>query len=124
METKAISVNQIAEMIKLDFLYELGKEIIGQSGIELLPDIPDNEQHNKVIIQFAAAKALDTLGIPANAFDHIFKKKAIETLEKNMLRDLRDLNNEAAKEAMIEGDIDTMMKHLLNVSSLTDVLEK
>ena len=124
METKAISVNEIAEMIKLDFLYELGKEIIGQSDIELLPDIPDNKQRNRVIIQFAAAKALDTLGIPANAFDYIFKKKAIETLEKNMLRDLRELNNEAAKEAMLEGDIDTMMKHLLNVSSLTDVLEK
>ena len=123
MATTAISVNQIADMIKLDFLYELGKQVIKEIGVDLLPDTPANEQFNMHLTRFAACTTLDQLGIPSNAFDHIFKKKAIETLENMMLTDLRDLNKEAAKEAMLEGDINGMMARLMNVHSLSEVLE-
>ena len=40
-----------------------------------------------------------------------------------MLSDLIDLNKEAAKEAMIDGDIDKMMVRLTNVRTLTENLE-
>ena len=123
METKTITVDPIADMIKLDFLYELGKQVIKEIGVDLLPDTPANEQFNMHLTRFAACTTLDQLGIPSNAFDHIFKKKAIETLENMMLTDLRDLNKEAAKEAMLEGDINGMMARLMNVHSLSEVLE-
>ena len=123
METKTITVDQSADMIKLDFLYELGKQVIKEIGVDLLPDTPANEQFNMHLTRFAACTTLDQLGIPSNVFDHIFKKKAIETLENMMLTDLRDLNKEAAKEAMLEGDINRMMARLMNVRSLSEVLE-
>lgn len=123
MATKTISVDQIAIMIKIDFLYEFGKMVINEIGVELLPDTPDNEKLNRHLVRSAAAFALDHLGIPVNAFDHIFKKKAFEVLENMMLSDLRELNKEAAKEAMIEGDVEGMMARLMNVHSLTEVLE-
>ena len=119
----AVSVNQIVDMIKMDFLYEFGKQIIDQIGAELLPDTPENEQANKYLTGFAAAATLDKLGIPTDAFDHLFKNKAIEALEDMMLSDLIDLNKEAAKEAMINGDIDEMMVRLTNVRTLTENLE-
>ena len=122
METKTITVDQIADMIKLDFLYELGKQVIKEIGVDLLPDTPANEQVNMHLTRFAACTTLDQLGIPSNAFDHIFKKKAIETLENMMLTDLRDLNKEAAKESMLEEDINGMMARLMNVRSLSEVL--
>lgn len=123
MATKTITVDQIAGMIKMDFLYELGKQVIKEIGVELLPDTPANEQHNMHLTRFAAAAALDRVGIPACAFDHIFKQKAFETLENMMLTDLRNLNKEAAKEAMLDGDIEGMMARLMNVHSLTEVIE-
>ena len=123
METKNITVDQIADMIKLDFLYELGKQVIKEIDVDLLPDTPANEQFNMHLTRFAACTTLDQLGIPSNAFDRIFKKKAIETLENMMLTDLRDLNKEAAKEAVLEGDINGMMARLMNVRSLSEVLE-
>ena len=123
MATTAISVNQIADKIKMDFLYEYGKQVIDQIGAELLPDTPENKQANMQLTQFAAAVTLDRLGISINAFDHLFRKKAIEVLEDMMLSDLIDLNKEAAKEAMIDGDIDKMMVHLTNVRTLTENLE-
>ena len=123
MATTAISVNQIADMIKMDFMYEYGKHVIDQIGAELLPDTPENKQANMQLTQFAAAVTLDRLGIPINAFDHLFRKKAIEVLEDMMLSDLIDLNKEAAKEAMIDGDIDKMMVRLTNVRTLTENLE-
>lgn len=123
MATKTISVDQIAGMIKMDFLYELGKMVINEIGVELLPDTPANEKVNMHITRFAAATALDHLGIPGCAFDHIFKKKAFEVLENMMLTDLRELNKEAAKAAMLEGDIEGMMARLMNVHSLTELLE-
>ena len=123
MATKTFTVDQLADMIKLDFLYELGKQVINEIDVELLPDTPANEQYNMHLTRFAACTALDQLGIPSTAFDYIFKKKAIETLENKMLTDLRDLNKEAAKEAMHEGDINGMMARLMNVRSLSEVLE-
>lgn len=123
MATTAISVNQIADMIKMDFMYEYGKQVIDQIGAELLPDTPENKQANMQLTQFAAAVTLDRLGIPSNAFDHLFRKKAIVVLEDMMLSDLIDLNKEAAKEAMIDGDIDKMMVRLTNVRTLTENLE-
>ena len=123
MATTAISVNQIADKIKMDFLYEYGKQVIDQIGAELLPDTPENKQANMQLTQLAAAVTLDRLGIPTNAFDHLFRKKAIEVLEDMMLSDLIDLNKEAAKEAMIDGDIDKMMVRLTNVRTLTENLE-
>lgn len=123
MATKTFTVDQLADMIKLDFLYELGKQVINEIDVELLPDTPANEQYNMRLTRFAARTALDQLGIPSTAFDYIFKKKAIETLENKMLTDLRDLNKEAAKEAMLGGDINAMMARLMNVRSLSEVLE-
>lgn len=123
MATTAISVNQIADKIKMDFLYEYGKHVIDQIGAELLPDTPENKQANMHLTRFAAAATLDRLGIPSNAFDHLFRKKAIVVLEDMMLSDLIDLNKEAAKEAMIDGDIDKMMVRLTNVRTLTENLE-
>lgn len=123
METKTITVDQIAVMIKMDFLYELGKQIINEIGLELLPDTPENEKVNIHLTRLAATIALDSLGIAADAFDHIFKQKAFETLENMMLTDLCNLNKEAAKDALLDGDIDAMMVHLMNVRSLTEVLE-
>lgn len=122
METKTITVEQIVDMIKMDFVYELGKQVINEVGIELLPDTPENEQFNKFAIGYAGAAALDLFGIPANAFDNIFKQKAIKILEKKMLTDLRDLNKEAAKEAMLDGDIKDMMVRLMNVHSLSEAI--
>ena len=123
MATTAISVNQIADMIKMDFMYEYGKQVIDQIGATLLPDTPENKQANKHLTLFAAAVTLDKLGIPIDAFDHLFRSKAIEVLEDMMLSDLIDLNKEAAKEAMIDGDIDKMMVRLTNVRTLTENLE-
>lgn len=123
MATTTISVNQIADKIKMDFLYEYGKQVIDQIGAELLPDTPENKQANMQLTHLAAAVTLDRLGIPSNAFDHLFRKKAIEVLEDMMLSDLIDLNKEAAKEAMIDGDIDKMMVRLTNVRTLTENLE-
>ena len=123
MATNATTVDQIADMIKMDFLYEFGKQVINQVGFKLLSDTPDNEKHNKFIIRLAAAVTLDKLGIPTDAFDHLFRNKAIEALEDKMLADLIDLNKEAAKEAMINGDIDEMMVRLTNVRTLTENLE-
>lgn len=123
MATNATTVDQIADMIKMDFLYEFGKRVIDQVGFELLSDTPDNEKHNKFIIRLAAAVTLDKLGIPTDAFDHLFRNKAIEALEDKMLADLIDLNKEAAKEAIIDGDIDEMMARLTNIQTLTENLE-
>ena len=123
MATTAISVNQIADMIKMDFMYEYGKQVIDQIGATLLPDTPENKQANKHLTLFAAAVTLDKLGIPIDAFDHLFRSKAIEVLEDMMLSDLIDLNKEAAKEAMIDGDIDKMMVRLTNVRTLTENLK-
>ena len=123
MATTAISVNQIADMIKMDFMYEYGKQVIDQINAKLLPDTPENKQANKHLTLFAAAVTLDKLGIPIDAFDHLFRNKAIEVLEDMMLSDLIDLNKEAAKEAMIDGDIDKMMVRLTNVRTLTENLE-
>lgn len=123
MATTAISVNQIADMIKMDFMYEYGKQVIDQIGATLLPDTPENKQANMHLTLFAAAVTLDKLGIPIDAFDHLFRNKAIEVLEDMMLSDLIDLNKEAAKEAMIDGDIDKMMVRLTNVRTLTENLE-
>lgn len=123
MATTAISVNQIADMIKMDFMYEYGKQVIDQIGAKLLPDTPENKQANKHLTLFAAAVTLDKLGIPIDAFDHLFRSKAIEVLEDMMLSDLIDLNKEAAKEAMIDGDIDKMMIRLTNVRTLTENLK-
>ena len=122
MATTAISVNQIADMIKMDFMYEYGKQVIDQIGAKLLPDTPENKQANKHLTLFAAAVTLDKLGIPIDAFDHLFRSKAIEVLEDMMLSDLIDLNKEAAKEAMIDGDIDKMMVRLTNLCILIDIL--
>lgn len=119
----AVSVNQIADMIKMDFLYEFGKQVIDQIGAKLLPDTPENEQANMHFIRFAGAETLDLFGIPFDAFDRLFRNKAIEALENMMLSDLIDLNKEAAKEAMINGDIDEMMARLTNVHTLTENLE-
>lgn len=123
METKTITVEQIADMIKTDFMYKLGKQVINEVGIELLPDTPENEQTNKFLTGFAGAETLDLFGIPFDAFDRLFRNKAIEALENMMLSDLIDLNKEAAKEAMINGDIDEMMARLTNVHTLTENLE-
>ena len=123
MATNATTVDQIVEMIKMDFLYEFGKRVIDQVGFELLSDTPDNKKYNTFITRFAAAVTLDKLGIPINAFDHLFRNKAIEALEDKMLDDLIDLNKEAAKEAIIDGDIDEMMARLTNIQTLTENLE-
>ena len=123
MATNATTVDQIADMIKMDFLYEFGKQVIDQVGFELLSDTPDNKKYNTFITRFAAAVTLDKLGIPTDAFDHLFRNKAIEALEDKMLADLIDLNKEAAKEAIIDGDIDEMMTRLMNVKTLTENLE-
>ena len=123
MATNATTVDQIVEMIKMDFLYEFGKQVIDQVGFELLSDTPDNKKYNTFITRFAAAVTLDKLGIPTNAFDHLFRNKAIEALEDKMLADLIDLNKEAAKEAIIDGDIDEMMTRLMNIQTLTENLE-
>ena len=119
MATNATTVDQIVEMIKMDFLYEFGKQVIDQVGFELLSDTPDNKKYNTFITRFAAAVTLDKLGIPTNAFDHLFRNKAIEALEDKMLADLIDLNKEAAKKAIIDGDIDEMMVRLMNIQTLT-----
>ena len=123
MATITITVDQIADMIKMDFLHEFGKQVIDHIGAELLPDTPENKQVNMHLTRFAGAAALDKLGIPAHAFDSIFRNKAIEVLENMMLTDLIDLNKEAAKEAMLNGNIDEMMDRLTNVCMLTDNLE-
>lgn len=126
METKTITVAQIADMIKADFLYELGKDVINQVGVELLPDSPDNKQLNIRIAQYAAAAFLDQAGIPANAFDHLFNKKAIETFENMMMEDLCDRiarDKEDAITAMLEGDVDSMMDHLMLVHSMSEILK-
>lgn len=123
MATTAISVNQIADKIKMDFMYEFGKQVIDQIGATLLPDTPENKQANMHLTLFAAAVTLDELGIPNNAFDHLFRSKATKVLEDMMLSDLIDLNKEAAKEAMIDGDIDKMMVRLTNVRTLAENLE-
>lgn len=123
MATKTITVEQIAIMIKIDFLYEFGKLVINETGVELLPDTPANEKLNRHLVRSAAAAALDHLGVPINAFDHIFKKKAFEVLENMMLADLCELNKEAAKEAMLEGDVEGMMTRLMNAHSLSEILE-
>ena len=126
METKTITVAQIADMIKADFLYELGKDVINQVGVELLPDTPDNKPLNVRIAQYAAAAFLDQSGIPANAFDHLFNKKAIETFENMMMEDLRDRiarDKEDAIAAMLDGDVDSMMDRLRLVHSMTEILE-
>lgn len=123
MATTAISVNQIADKIKMDFMYEFGKQVIDQIGATLLPDTPENKQANMHLTLLAAAVTLDELGIPTNAFDHLFMSKATKVLEDMMLSDLIDLNKEAAKEAMIDGDIDKMMVRLTNVRTLAENLE-
>ena len=123
MATTAISVNQIADKIKMDFMYEFGKQVIDQIGATLLPDTPENKQANMHLTLLAAAVTLDELGIPTNAFDHLFRSKATKVLEDMMLSDLIDLNKEAAKEAMIDGDIDKMMVRLTNVRTLAENLE-
>ena len=115
MATKTITVEQIAIMIKIDFLYEFGKLVINETGVELLPDTPANEKLNRHLVRSAAAAALDHLGVPINAFDHIFKNM--------MLADLCELNKEAAKEAMLEGDVEGMMTRLMNAHSLSEILE-
>lgn len=123
MATITITVDQIADMIKMDFLHEFGKQVIDHIGAELLPDTPENKQVNMHLTRFAGAAALDKLGIPVHAFDSLFMNKAIEVLEDMMLTDLIDLNKEAAKEAMLNGNIDEMMARLTNVCMLTDNLE-
>lgn len=123
METKKITVDQIAEEIKMDFLYELGKEIIEKTDATPFADDPVNEEMNRHRTQLVAVYILDFLRIPADAFDHIFKKKAIETMENMLLEDLRDLTKEAAKEAILEADVDSMMARLMNVHSLSKAIE-
>ena len=123
MATIATTVDQISEIIKMDFLTEFGKQVIDQIGFDLLSDTPDNEKYNTYITQLAVAITLDKLGIPTDAFDHMFRNKAIEALEDMMLADLIDLNKEAAKEAIIDGDIDEMMARLINIQTLTENLE-
>ena len=124
METKTITVEQIAEAIKLDFMYKLGEKVISKIGFELRQDdTPVMKTYNEHLIRFAAAVFLDNIGAPMEEYDRIFKNMAIEVKEKMLLTDLRDLNDEAAKQAMIDGDIDTMLTRLLMVKSLTEVLE-
>lgn len=123
METKKITVDQIAEEIKMDFLYEFGKLVIDKTDATPFPDESDNEEMNRRRTQIVAVSILDFLCIPADAFDHIFKKKAIETMENMLLEDLRDLNKEAAKEAILEADVDSMVARLMNVHSLSKALE-
>lgn len=124
METKTITVEQIAEAIKLDFMYKLGEKVISKIGFELRQDdTPVMKTYNEHLIRFAAAVFLDNIGAPMEEYDRIFKNMAIEVKEKMLLTDLRDLNDEAAKQAMIDGDIDTMLTRLLMVKSLTEALE-
>ena len=133
MATNTITVEELADCIKVDFLYELGKEIVKKTGVEpveLLPDAPDKEQYNTILTQYTGAVVLDSLGIPQDAFDHIFKRKAYEILEQMVADDiymymtnLRDINKEAAIEAMYNGDIKNMIAHLKEAGYLSDVLE-
>lgn len=133
MATNTITVEELADCIKVDFLYELGKEIVKKTGVEpveLLPDAPDKEQYNTILTQYTGAVVLDSLGIPQDAFDHIFKRKAYEILEQMVaddifmdLTNLRDINKEAAIEAMYNGDIKNMIAHLKEAGYLSDVLE-
>lgn len=124
METKTITVEQIAEAIKLDFMYKLGEKVISKIGFELRQDdTPVMKTYNEHLIRFAAAVFLDNIGASMEEYDRIFKNMAIEVKEKMLLTDLRDLNDEAAKQAMIDGDIDTMLTRLLMVKSLTEALE-
>ena len=133
MATNTITVEELADCIKVDFLYELGKEIVKKTGVEpveLLPDAPDKEQYNIILTQYTGAVVLDSLGIPQDTFDHIFKRKAYEILEKMAADDifmdmtnLRDINKEAAIEAMYNGDIKNMIAHVKKVGYLTDILE-
>ena len=125
METKTITVEQIAEAIKLDFMYKLGEKVISKIGFELRQDdTPVMKTYNEMLTRFAAAVFLDNIGAPMEEYDRIFKNMAIEVMEKMLLSDLRDLNEEAAKEAMIDGDIDTMIVRLMNANSLSEVLDK
>ena len=133
MATNSITVEELADCIKADFLYELGKEIVKKTGVEpveLLPDAPDKEQYNIILTQYTGAVVLDNLGIPQDAFDHIFKRKAYEILEQMAaddifmdLTNLRDINKEAAIEAMYSGDIKNMIAHLKKAGYLSDILE-
>lgn len=133
MATKLITVEELADCIKVDFLYELGKEIVKKIGVEpveILPDAPDKEQYNIILTQYTGAVVLDSLGIPQDAFDHIFKRKAYEILEQMVADDifmditnLRDINKEAAIEAMCNGDIKNMIAHVKKAGYLSDILE-
>ena len=135
MATKSITVEELADCIKADFLYELGKEIVKKTGVEpveLLPDAPDKEHYNynTILTQYTGAVVLDSLGIPQDSFDHIFKRKAYEILEQMVADDifmdmtnLRDINKEAAIEAMYSGDIKNMITHLKKAGYLSDILE-
>ena len=83
MATNSITVEELADCIKAEFLYELGKEIVKKTGVEpveLLPDAPDKEYYNTILTQYTGAVVLDSLGIPQDAFDHIFKKKGTPIL--------------------------------------------
>ena len=125
MEAKSITVEQIAEAIKLDFMYKLGEKVISKIGFELnQDDTPVMKTYNEHLIRFAAAVFLDNIGAPMEEYDRIFKNMAIEVKEKMLLTDLRDLNDEAAKQAMLDGDIDGMIVRLMMVKSLTEVLEE
>lgn len=125
METKTITVEQIAESIKLDFMLKLGEKVIAEIGFEFRypGDSPVTKTYNEMLTRFAAAVFLDNIGAPMEEYDRIFKNMAIEVMEKMLLSDLRDLNEEAAKEAMIDGDIDAMIVRLMNANSLSEVLD-
>lgn len=133
MATNSITVEELADCIKADFLYELGKEIVKKTGVEpveLLPDAPDKEHYNTILTQYTGAVVLDSLGIPQDAFDHIFKRKAYEIIEQLVADDiymymtnLRDINKEAAIEAMYNGDIKNMIAHLKKAGYLSDILD-
>ena len=124
MEANTITVEQIAEAIKLDFMYKLGEKVSAKIGFELRPeDSPVMKTYNEHLIRFAAAVFLDNIGAPMEEYDRIFKNMAIEVKEKMLLTDLRDLNDEAAKQAMLDGDVDGMIVRLLMAKSLTEILE-
>ena len=125
METKSFTVEQIAESIKLDFMLKLGEKVIAEIGFEFRypDDNPVMKTYNEMLTRFAAAVFLDNIGAPMEEYDRIFKNMAIEVMEKMLLSDLRDLNEEAAKEAMIDGDIDAMIVRLMNANSLSEVLD-
>ena len=124
-------LTSVVDQIKVDFMKEVGHSILAEdkslARLVLSSAMMIGSTEDEVVAAYdmlagvVGSAALDACRVPLNAFDDVFINKAVEVLEDNIREAAAEECKERSLEAMMKGDVSSMIKLLKQRADLEGV---